>query len=65
MLDSQCRKNNPREEMAWYTDNISVILQEIHVSSNNSLKVHTTGFLQRRVSGVEILSVDMLHVIGK
>jgi len=27
MLDSQSRQNNPREEMAWYTDNISVILQ--------------------------------------
>jgi len=29
VLDSQCRKNNPREEMAWYTDNISVILHYI------------------------------------
>jgi len=27
MLNSQCRKNNPREEVAWCTDNFSVILQ--------------------------------------
>ena len=31
MLDSQCRKNNPREEVAWCADNVSVILQKINV----------------------------------
>jgi len=26
VLDSQSRQNNPREEVAWCTDNFSVIL---------------------------------------
>ena len=42
MLDSQCRKNNPREEMAWYTDNISVILQK-NEKSRAKLPTKTIG----------------------
>jgi len=48
VLDSQSRQNNPREEVAWCTDNFSVILHH-PVAKNyfcpqklNSLRLHNT-----------------------